>query len=59
MPLKYVYRMVHIQNIAYISKVGIVHRDSEKADPNYVNLGDISVINRRKQNKIRKWSIYK
>jgi len=52
MPLKYVYRMVHIQNIAYISKVGIVHRDSEKADPNYVNLGDISVINRRKQIKL-------
>jgi len=51
MPLKYVFRMVHIQNIAYISKVGIVHKDSRNANPNYVNLGDVSVIDRR--NKIR------
>jgi len=45
MPLKYVFRMVHIQNIAYISKVGIVHKDSRNANPNYVNLGDVSASN--------------
>lgn len=45
-----VYRMTHIQNIPHILKNGITHKSSSKANKDYVNIGDISLIDTR-QNK--------
>lgn len=46
-------RMVHIRNISHILKYGIVHRESEFADPGYISIGDNSMIESRNRYKIQ------
>ena len=43
----YLYRMVHIDNIPYILKNGITHRNSKNADSNYIQIGDANLIDFR------------
>ncbi len=43
----YLYRMTHIENIPHIFKYGLTHRNSNNANPNYVPIGDNSLINTR------------
>lgn len=43
----YVYRMTHIDNIQYILKNGITHKNSHNSNPNYISIGDVSLIDNR------------
>ncbi len=45
----YAHRLVHIDNLPHIVTNGIVHQDSEAADPDYIPIGDQSVISVREQ----------
>ncbi len=47
--IAYAYRMTHIDNIPYLLKVGFVHPDSEKASPNYIPIGNQSIIKIREE----------
>lgn len=40
--------MVHIENIPHVLTYGFVHKDSPNANPNYIPIGDQSVIDVRK-----------
>lgn len=40
----YLYRMTHIENVPHILQYGIVHRSSPNRNPNYVSIGDKSLI---------------
>ncbi|MBX9891363.1 MAG: DUF4433 domain-containing protein [Chitinophagaceae bacterium] len=42
-----VYRMTHIDNIEHILQYGITHRNSPNHNPDYVAIGDISLISNR------------
>ena len=44
---KYLYRMIHIENIPHVLQYGITHRNSPSANLNFVPIGDNSLINRR------------
>ena len=39
--------MTHVDNIPHILEFGITHRNSENANPNYVSIGDSSLIDNR------------
>ena len=41
------YRMTHIGNIPHILQYGIVHHSSPNKNPNYISIGDKSLINFR------------
>ena len=43
----YIYRMTHIENIPHILKYGITHRNSPQANPQYIPIGDSSLISCR------------
>lgn len=43
----YVFRMTHIGNISHILQYGITHRTSLNANPDYISIGDDSLINKR------------
>ena len=43
----HLYRMTHIGNIPHILSYGIVHKSSPNADPNYIPIGDVSLIDYR------------
>ena len=45
--MKYLYRMTHIDNISHILEHGITHQSSINCNPNYVNIGNRSLIERR------------
>ena len=45
--MKYLYRMTHIDNISHILEHGITHQSSINCNPNYVNIGNSSLIERR------------
>lgn len=47
--MKYLYRMTHINNICHILRYGITHPSSRNFNPNYVNIGDPGLIERRKK----------
>lgn len=47
-----VFRMTHVQNIAHILEHGITHRNSERANPDYVSIGDGSLIGTRDAKQI-------
>jgi len=49
----YIYRMTHIQNIPYVLEKGITHKNSKNANPHFVSIGDVSLINAR-TNKVVK-----
>jgi len=42
-----IFRMTHIQNIPHILKYGITGKKSPNANPDYVSIGDISLIGTR------------
>ncbi len=46
------YRMTHIENIPHILQYGITHKDSPNKNPNYKNIGDISLIDTRSKKKV-------
>lgn len=41
------YRITHIENIPHILQYGITHKDSINRNPNYKNIGDLSLIDTR------------
>lgn len=43
----YLFRMTHIENIPNILQNGIAHRSSQNANPNFVAIGDSSLISTR------------
>ena len=45
--IKYAFRMVHIDNISHVNRYGFIHKDSKYAKPDYVPIGDQSIINIR------------
>lgn len=45
-PLR-LYRIVHIENVEYILRNGIYTRQSPNNDPNYINIGDSTLIIQR------------
>ncbi|MEM8968889.1 MAG: DUF4433 domain-containing protein, partial [Bacteroidota bacterium] len=47
-----VYRMTHIENIPHILKYGITHKDSPNSNPNFVTIGDLSLINTRSSKQV-------
>jgi hypothetical protein len=46
-----IYRMTHIENIPHILQYGITHKNSPNSNSNFINIGDISLIDTR-SNKI-------
>jgi hypothetical protein len=46
------YRITHIDNIPHILKYGITHKNSKNSNPNYINIGDSSIISRRQTMQI-------
>lgn len=49
--LKYAFRLTHIDNIQYIMSHGLVRSVSTLRDENYVSIGDVQVIQIRKDRK--------
>lgn len=47
-----VYRMTHIENIEHILQNGITHRTSPNHNPEYVSIGDVSLINTRDNKQV-------
>lgn len=47
-----VFRMTHIRNIPYILQHGITHKNSPNANPDYVSIGDGSLISTRDEKRI-------
>lgn len=43
----YLFRMTHIENIPHVLKFGITHASSINANPNFVPIGDSSIISTR------------
>ncbi len=43
----YIYRMAHIENIPHILEHGIVHKNSPNSNPDYISIGDVSLIDNR------------
>ncbi len=48
-----IYRMTHIENIPHILEYGITHRNSPNTNPNFRNIGDISLIETRVHKNVR------
>lgn len=42
-----VFRIVHIDNVEYLLTHGMFHRNHPQADPNYINIGDSTLIAQR------------
>lgn len=42
-----IYRMTHIDNVPHILQHGITHKDLVNANPNFIGIGDISLIDTR------------
>lgn len=47
-----IYRILHIENIPHIIENGITHKKSPNANPNFIGIGDISLINNRETRKV-------
>ena len=43
----YIYRMTHIKNIKHILEYGITHKKSRNFNPDYISIGDKSMIDTR------------
>jgi len=55
MKLEYVniYRMTHIDNIPHVLRYGVTHKDSQNANPNFISIGDLSLIDNRSTKVVR------
>ena len=47
-----IYRILHIENVPHIIENGITHKDSPNANPNFIGIGDMSLINNRETRKV-------
>jgi hypothetical protein len=47
-----VYRMTHIGNVPHVLEHGITHKNSHNANPDFINIGDISLIETRSKKRI-------
>jgi hypothetical protein len=47
-----IYRMMHIENIPHVLSNGVTHKNSPKANFNFVGIGDISLINNRNTRQV-------
>lgn len=47
-----IYRMTHIRNIPHILKFGITHKDSSNSNPNFITIGDVSLIDTRSNKEV-------
>ena len=43
---------MHIQNIEHILVNGITHKSSENSNPNFISIGDVSLIDRRSSRQV-------
>ena len=48
----YLYRMTYIGNIPHVLSNGIVHKTSPLANPNYIAIGDVSLIDYRSNKSV-------
>ena len=48
-----IYRMTHIGNIPHILQYGVVHSSSSNKNPNYISIGDRTLIDFRKSKTIK------
>ncbi len=48
----WIWRIVHRDNMAWIIKNGLHCRSSKKVDPNFVNIGDTDIIEKRKSRRV-------
>ena len=49
----HIFRMTHIENIPHVLKYGITHKDSPNANPKFIAIGDVSLINTRNAKIVR------
>ncbi len=54
---KYLYRMIHIDNIPHVLQYGITHRNSPNTNQNFIPIGDNSLINTRNQKTLNNGNI--
>ncbi|RYX86902.1 DUF4433 domain-containing protein [bacterium] len=47
-----VYRMIHIDNIPHVLQQGITHKDSPNRNPDFVTIGDVSLIDTRSNKQV-------
>lgn len=47
-----IYRMTHIANVPYAMQHGITHKNSAKTNPDYVVIGDVSLIETRSRKQV-------
>jgi hypothetical protein len=47
------YRITHIENIPHILQYGITHKDSINKNPDYKNIGDLSLIDTRSKKIVK------
>lgn len=48
-----IYRMTHIKNIPHILHYGITHKNSRNQNPDFINIGDVSLIDTRSSRTVR------
>ncbi|MBR1835338.1 MAG: DUF4433 domain-containing protein [Bacteroidales bacterium] len=51
--IRFAYRMTHIDNIKNIMQVGIVTASSPNANPDFVQIGDVTAIETRKKKRLK------
>lgn len=47
-----IYRITHIENVPHILQYGITHKNSPNANPNFISIGDKSLIDTRSRKNI-------
>ena len=55
--LKYAFRITHIDNIPHIIKYGLVKKNSQYRNENFVNIGDQQIIQLREEKDIKGYKI--
>lgn len=49
----YIFRMIHFKNIEYVLQNGMCHQEHPKADPEYINIGNPTLIKDRNDYNIK------
>jgi hypothetical protein len=49
----HLYRMIHVLNIPNVLRHGITHKSSPRANPDFITIGDLSLINTRNGKAVR------
>ena len=50
---KFIFRMIHYSNLEFILKHGLYTKNSRMKDPEYINIGDIQLIEQRQNFHVR------